>query len=204
MAIISSILDAIRKFGSTSEKAALERQDEQLRGKVVTHRRRDIARSELGHASQLVATVEAEPETIGPLTQEEMALILQNAASADFFVIEFLGAGLETGFLDRLDSAFCAWTQATDRKGYSEEAVIEILGAAFGAFCAQSLDMRWIRVKDIQGTAIAIQGRSRDFRGFPYEAISKRIASGEYGFFKSIFIALQDASQRDLKPPGDA
>lgn len=59
--------------------------------------------------------------------------------------------------------------------------------------------MRWIRLTDADGTAIAIQGSTKDFRGFPYHAISKRIPSGEYGFFKGIYISLQDAAQREWK-----
>jgi hypothetical protein len=200
MAIISNIIDALRKFGDATQKTALRRQDEQLRGKRVIDRRRHVARSELGHSSTFVATTKAEPETIVPLTEEEVAPILENAALADGFVVAFLGKDVQGQLLDNLDGAFEAWMQASDRKGYTDEAVIEILGAAFGAFCAQSLDMRWIRLTDDYGTAIAIQGRSKDFRGFPYQAISKRIPSREYGFFKPIYISLQDASRRDWKP----
>ncbi|WP_157994267.1 DUF3806 domain-containing protein [Peristeroidobacter agariperforans] len=200
MAIISNIIDALRKFGSATQKTALQRQDEQLDGKRVIDRRRYVARSELGQSSQFVATTEAEPETIVPLTERELAPILENAALVEDFVVAFLGTGLSDQLLDNLDSAFGAWMRATDKKGYSDEAVIEIAGAAFGAFCAQSLDMRWIRLTDNYGTALALQGRSKDFRGFPYQAISKRIPSREYGFFKPIYISLQDAARRDWKP----
>jgi hypothetical protein len=56
MAIISNIIDALRKFGDATQKTALQRQDEQLHGKRVIDRRRYVARSELGHSSTFVAT----------------------------------------------------------------------------------------------------------------------------------------------------
>ena len=77
---------------------------------------------------------------------------------------------------------------------------MKIVGAAFGKFCAEALNMRWIRLTDADGTAIAIQGRTKDFRCFPFHAIAKRVPLGEYGFFKPIYISLQDAAERDWKP----
>ena len=204
MTIVTTIIDALRKFGTPTQKTAIQRQDEQLQGKRVTERSRRVARSELGQSPLFVATVDPTPESIQSLAEEDLKPILENAALADAFAIAFLGHGLGGQFLDDLDDAFGAWTKATERKGYSDEAVVEIAGAAFGKFCAETLDMRWIRVSDADGTAIAIQGKARDFRGFPYHAISKRIPSGEYGFFKPIYISLQDASQRDWSPTGTA
>ena len=201
MTIITNIIDALRKFGSPTQKAALQRQDEQLSGQRVIDRRRYVARSELGHSSTFVATTEGVvPETLVPLTDEELAPILENAALVDTFMVAFLGHGPGNEFLDRLDSSFAAWIEAPQKKGYSDDAVVEILGAAFGQFCAETIDMRWVRLTDDYGVAIALQGRAKDFRGFPYQTIAKRIPSRESGFFKPIYISLQDASRRDWKP----
>lgn len=200
MGIVTTIIDALRRVGSPTEKTAIERQDDQLEGKRIIGRRRHVARSELGQASVFVATTEPEPETVVPLSVEELVPILQNAESVHSFLSAFLGRTASEQFLDDLDDAFGAWSEASDKKGYTDEAVIEIVGAAFGRFCAENLGMRWIRVSDADGTAIAVQGLSKDFRGFPYHAISKRIPSGEYGFFKPIYISLQDAAKREWKP----
>lgn len=200
MGIVTTVIDALRRFGSPTQKTAIERQDEQLKGKRIIDRRRHVARSELGQTSTFVSTTEPEPETVVPLSDEELAPILENAELVRSFLDAFLGRGTSEQFLDDLDEAFAAWSGASEKKDYTNEAVVEIVGAAFGAFCAETLGMRWIRLTDADGTAIAIQGLTKDFRGFPYHAISKRIPSGEYGFFKPIYISLQDAAKREWKP----
>lgn len=200
MGIVTTIIDALRRMGSPTQRTAIERQDEQLKGKRVIRRRRHIARSELGQASVFVATTEPEPETVLTLSAEELKPILENAELVVPFLDTFLERNRSERFLDDLDEAFGAWSEANDKRSYTNEAVVEIVGAAFGRFCTESLGMRWIHVSDAHGTAIAIQGTAKDFRGFPYHAISKRISSGEYGFFKSIYISLQDAAEREWKP----
>lgn len=200
MGIVTTMIEALRRFGSPTQMAAIERQDEQLEGKAVIERRRRVARSELGQASTFVATTEAQPEVVAPLSREELTPILENADLVGEFLGAFLGRSRSDKFLDDLDDAFGAWSEANVKNGYSNEAVIEIAGAAFGRFCVETLGMRWIRVSDADGTAIAIQGTAKDFRGFPYDAIAKRIPSGEYGFFKPIYISLQDAAGREWKP----
>lgn len=194
MAIVTTIIDALRKFGSATQKSAIQRQDEQLDGLAVANRRVHVARSELGQATAFVATAEKEREAVSPLTQNERQPILENAALADAFVAAFLGHGLGDEFLDNLDLAFEAWTKAKDKKGYSSKAVIQIAGAAFGCFCVEQLGMRWVNLVDKYGSAIAIQGLSKDFRGFPFETVSKRIDIGEHGFFKPVYITLQETS----------
>ncbi len=57
-----------------------------------------------------------------------------------------------------LDAAFAAWLQAPDKLGYTDEAVVEILGAGFGQYCARRLNMRWIRLIDRHGTDLGLQG----------------------------------------------
>jgi hypothetical protein len=200
MGIVTTVIDALRRFGSPTQRTAIERQDEQLKGKRIIGRRRHVARSELGHTSTFVATTEPEPEAVVVLSEEELIPIHENAELVRSFLSAFLGRRASEQFLDDLDDAFGAWSESNDKKGYTTEAVVEIVGAAFGKFCAETLGMRWIRLTDAGGTAIAIQGITKDFRGFPYHAISKRIPSGEYGFFKPIYISLQDAAEREWKP----
>lgn len=204
MAIVTNIFDALRKFGRSTQKAAIHRQDEQLEGKQIISRNRHVSRSELGTATGFVANIEPVPETLVPLTDEELTPILENATFVDSFFSAFLNRASSDKFLDDLDNAFGMWSESADKKGYSEEAVIEIVGAAFGKFCAETLHMRWIRIIDEDGTAIAIQGCVKDFRSFPFHVISKRILSGEYDFFKPVYINLQEVSQRDLAPTNAA
>lgn len=201
MAVISNIIDAFRRFGSFTQKAAIRRQDEQLDGMKIVERRHHVSRSELGSSEFFVATVEPRSETIKPLTELELAPIFENAERIDDFFTAFLAERGDCHFLTSLDCAFGVWRESEDKKGYSSEAVIEIAGAAFGNYCVDNLDMRWIWIDDDLGRAIAVQGRAKNFRGFPFDAIMKRIPTGEYGFFTSIFICLKEASEQNSVAP---
>lgn len=201
MAIITTIIDALRRFGAPTQKTAILRQDEQLQGRTVLERRPYVSRSELGSSSGFVATLDHLPETVRLLADDELAPILENAALIDGFVLAFLARHVGDDLLADLDAAFGAWMESGEKNGYTDEAVVEIVGAAFGKLCAESLNMRWVRIDDDLGAAIAVQGAIKDFRCFPYAAISKRIPLGEYGFFKGIFITLQDAAAGDRAAP---
>jgi hypothetical protein len=75
--------------------------------------------------------------------------------------------------------------------GYSDQAVMELLGAMFGHYCATQLNMRWIQLTDSDGTTLAVDGVEREFRAFPYQIIMKRIADREFGFFRPVFILVK-------------
>lgn len=199
MTLVTTIIEALRKVGSPTQKTAIERQDQHLRGKVINSRSMSVARSELGTTQQFVANIEAISETVVPLEDVELTSILENAALVEDFIIEFLGQTQNTHFLDSLDDAFGAWSESDDKKGYSNEGVIQIFGAGFGQFCVETLDMRWVRITDMDGEACAIQGQLHDYRSFPFHSVVKRVTSGEIGFFKNIYISLQDMAQQDLK-----
>ncbi len=201
MALITNIIDALKRVGTSTQKTALQRLDAALENRTVLDKRQRVARSELGASPMFVATIEPPEESVMALTDEELVPILENAALVNGFIESLLGRTVQEHFLDDLDTAFGIWMESKDKKEYSEDAVIEIAGAAFGKYCADTLNMRWIRVVDDVGTDIGVQGRTKNFRGFPYAAIAKRIPTGEYGFFKPIYITLQDAQERDWAEP---
>jgi hypothetical protein len=197
MGLITNILDAIRRIGSPTQRSALRRQDAQLEGKIVTDRRREMARSSLGTTEQFVATTGPEPETIRPFNEEETRAIEENSALLPELFRMFVGHSPEVWGPDDLDAAFASWAEAADRRGYDEEAVVQILGAAFGQYCARTLDMRWVVITDQDGSAAALRGTKKDYRAFPFHAIWKRIRDREQGFFKPIYISLEAASGKD-------
>src|SRR5690242_2652629 len=123
MGVVTNIIDALRRLGSATEKSAIERQDVQLKGKRVIGRHRQVVRSELGQAATFVATTERQPEVVVPLSTEELTPIVENAGLAGSFVDVFLGRAPSEQFLDDLDDAFRAWSEAGDKKGYTNEAV---------------------------------------------------------------------------------
>jgi hypothetical protein len=197
MGLVTNILDAIRRIGRPTQRSALERQDAYLDGKIVVDRRRQISRSPSGTTEGFVATIEPLSETIRPFDDEEIRAIEENSALFPEFYRTFLGRTLESGGLDDMDAAFESWAEAADRRGYEEEAVVQILGATFGRYCARTLDMKWVVITDQDGSAAALRGAKKDYRAFPFHAIWKRIRHQEKGFFKPIYISLEDAAAKE-------
>ncbi|GAA0756868.1 DUF3806 domain-containing protein [Ideonella azotifigens] len=200
MSIVTDILDALRRFGKPTQRSALARQNAQLEGKTLLAQKRQSIPSPDGPVEAFIATIEPSPETMVALSDAETAPILENASFAGAFINVFLGTSSPGWTLQNLDQAFEAWLSGKDKHGYSSDAVVEILGAAFGQYCIEHLHMQWIKLTDQYGTTLAVNGIDRQFRGFPYHTISKRIESGEFGFFSPVYAALaHQASSATLR-----
>ncbi len=134
MSVVTDILDALRRFGRRSEKNALRRQDDYLSNKVVLDRRKQ--------GDYFAATVEPVPENVEALTGVEDQAILENAGLITQFMTQF-GVSVDGQWsIDDLDAVFTTWSASTEKHGYSDEAVVQITGAAFGQLCVERLNMR--------------------------------------------------------------
>ena len=205
MGVVSNIIDALRRIGKPTEKTAIARQDQDLAGKEVLERHRQLIRDPGGDFHAFIVTTKPLPETVHILTDEEVHPLHENVAYGIEFLKRFDAYNGTEWTLDNLDAAFASWLNASDRRGYSDEAVIELLGAMFGHYCNSQLNMRWIKLTDQDGTTLAVEGVLKGFRGFPYQTISKRIPDSEYGFFKPVFALLKsneaEASERSSVLP---
>jgi len=195
--LITNILNAIRRIGSPTQRAALARQDTYLDSKGVIGRRRDMSRSASGATESFVATIEPLPESIRPFNEAETQAIEENSTLLPELFRAFLGRSLEVWGPDDLDAVFVSWMTATDRRGYEDQTVVQILGAAFGQYCARTLDMTWVVITDQDGSAAALRGARKDYRAFPFHGIWKRVRDREHGFFKPIYISLEEAAAKD-------
>jgi hypothetical protein len=194
---VTNIIEALRRLGGATQKSALERQDQYLNDKIVESRHREVARSPSGTAETFVATVAPTPEDLRPMNAEEMQAVIDSSALVDRFFESFLGHTPPSWGVEQLDAAFACWARATERMGYDDEAVVQILGAAFGQLCVRTVHMTWVVIKDSDGTAAALRGTHKDYRAFPFHSIRKRIRDSEEGFFRSIYITLEDAAASD-------
>jgi hypothetical protein len=204
MGVVTNIIDALRRIGTPSQKAALKRQDAQLEGKEVLAHRRVRIDGEFGRANAFVATTAQMEESVLILSEDEIRPIIENVLYGEKFLTAFGVTATKNWTLADLDAAFEAWLLATDKLGFTNEAVIELLGAMFGHYCVIQLNMRWIKLSDTDGTTLAIEGVEREFRGFPFQTISKRIADSEHGFFVPVFALMADNSAKGtwrLKQP---
>lgn len=194
MGIVSNIFDALRRIGSPTQKSALKRLDEGVRGKEILGHERVQVRDSTGRTEVFVATVAPVPETVEILNEEEVRPLKENAQ----YGLTFLKAyGVDRGSdwtLGDLDQSFAAWQAAGDKTTYSDDYVMEVLGAMFGEYCIEHLDMCWIKLTDSYGPTLAIDGIAKEFRAFPFQSIVKRIRDSEQGFFEAIFRMLRQNS----------
>lgn len=198
MSRITNIIDAIRRIGSRSQKAALLRQDRQLEGKEVLERGRVVVHHEGEAITGFHAKVEPCPEEVSSLSlTARQELMIYSSKASDLF--SDFGIDPSANFLERLDEAFSSWLHASDRLGYSVSDVVGILGAAFGDYCNESLEMDWVTVSDQYGTSTAIDGGEFEFRAFPFDSIWKRIDDAESGFFASIYAVLAHQKQHSRR-----
>jgi hypothetical protein len=200
MGTIANLVDAIRRVGSSSQKSALKRQDEYLSNKTVLNRRTEATRSENGTSQTFVATTEPNPETVHPFDADELRAIEENAAQTSILSERYLGRALEAPTPEHLDAIFRAWAHSGSRTATSDEEIVQILGAAFGQYCVKTLNMEWAIVTDTDGSAAAIKGVDRDFRGYPFHSTWKRIADAEQDFFVPIFNTLKKWSTEEHEP----
>jgi hypothetical protein len=195
MGIVTNIIDALRRLGSATQKAALERQDAQLAGQDILESRQLNIDGPFGKAQAFVATTAPVEEIVVVLSEDEVRPIDENVEYGRNLLEAFGVAAGRDWTLTDLDAAFAAWLLAHDRLGFTDEAVMELLGAMFGHYCTIQLNMRWIKLSDANGTTLAIEGVEREFRGFPFQTITKRIADSEYGFFVPVFAFLKKNSE---------
>jgi hypothetical protein len=72
MGAVTNIIDALRRIGSPSQKAALNRQDAQLEGKEVLGRRHLNIDGEFGRAIAFIATTAPVEESVAVLSEDEI------------------------------------------------------------------------------------------------------------------------------------
>ncbi len=201
MSIISSILDALRKRGSKTQKSALARQDEFIANKTVLERSRRRVRGPSGPIEGFVATVEPIEEKLDFPAPDVAAAIGDNAHRIGEFMAHFGLATQPEVSPEDLDRAFTAWLRSGGTREYPREAAIEILGAAFGNYCIRKLNMRWVVVTDADGVALAVDGIHRKFRSFPYHSVAKRIDDKECDFFVGVYALIDDMSKDAIPRP---
>jgi len=194
MGVVTNIIEAIRRIGSPSQKAALKRLDAGLEGRQVVSIKRGRLDDPSGAVPYIEGTTLPVPEAVLILTAEEVAPLQENAQ----YGLNFLRAfGVQRGAawtLEDLDLAFAAWQRAGDKSTFSDDYVMEVLGAMFGEYCIKHLNMRWIKLTDDHGSTLAVEGIAIEFRGFPFQSISKRIRDAENFFFQSIFLLMRKNS----------
>jgi len=192
MGIVLDLMGALRRRAGGTLSSALERQNQQLEGNVVTSRERNTMVGIDGQAvTALIATTEPTPERVTQPTSEALRALEENVALGPAFLATF-GANQGAAWtLDDLDLGFANWQTASDRQGFSDGFVEEVLGAMFGDICNRRLNMQWALLEDADGVSLIVEGVESEFRCFPFAMIRKRIDDSEAGFFRAVFTVLE-------------
>jgi len=175
-----------------TEVSAAARQEEFLSGRSNAERHREVHEDASHSTVALVATLEQYPETVEAISAEDRDGFARNAEIARSFVQSFGLVASEKLTPDLLDQAFQSWLEAADRQGYSNEAAIAVLGAAFGKYCSDTLSMNWIQVAEGSCVTFAVRASDCDVRAYPYDMIAKRLPNSEVGFFASVYLVLKN------------
>jgi len=139
-------------------------------------------------------TVESKPQKIETVSAKQRISIDAAAAKANRFVSDYL-PGVSNPSLTDFDDAFSLW-QAEARRRYTEQQVIDILGAYLGNRLAADFQMEWILVTDQDGTDYAVRGKKFEVMSFPYASVAKRIENKKHEFMSGVYYTVKDAIEK--------
>jgi hypothetical protein len=151
-----------------------------------------------GPVTATSTTVEAVPQGILLASAKHVAEISALSFKANVFARTYL-PGVSNPSLKDLDDAFLLW-QREMKRPYTEQQVIEMLGAHLGSRLVAELDMEWVVVTDQYGTDFAVRARKYEVVSFPFSSVAKRIERGQYEFMAGVYRTVQHTiASGDLK-----
>lgn len=198
MAMLAQLQKLLRRVGLLEAQTvanAQARLERVLQGKRVLSRERRALEVTQDESAAFVATVAPFEQRFTQLSEEELAAIRDNAKLVRPFMTFHGVQPAEDWSLEDLDAAFSAWTESGCQVPYDNEFVIEVTGAAFGEYCAKHLGMEWVLVEDEDGKDVALRGREVQSQSFPFASVAKRVSVREHGFFKPVFLLIQDQAK---------
>lgn len=138
------------------------------------------------------------PQEVSVASPKQVALINGLASKAKNFVLTYL-PGVSNPSLKNLDEAFHLW-QWEKKRSYTDQQVIEILGAYLGSQLITDLQMEWVVVTDQYGTDYAVRAKKVEAMSFPFSSVSKRIESKQYDFMVGVYESVKHTiATGDLK-----
>ncbi|MDQ8192669.1 DUF3806 domain-containing protein [Roseibacillus persicicus] len=153
-----------------------------------------IIETEEGAVVGEVTEMEKVSQEVVPVNVAESRQFADWAAKA----VEFLnvyGPPESDNELKQYDGAFKAW-QGSKVKKYSDQEVINLLGAYLGQRLVQDLDMEWVMVTDKYGQDYAVQHKVSKLMGFPFSSVMKRIEDGESDFLHGVYHILKNELEK--------
>ena len=152
-----------------------------------------------GPVTSTTQTVDPVPQQITVVSPSEARRFKQFAGKADDFVAAYLGAGTKAS-LETLDLAFRRW-QTTPKPKFSNDEVVQILGAFLGNRLVSDLGMEWVTVRDQDGTDYAVRSKRVEVIAYPFSSVLKRIEKSQFDFMAILFYAVERRIKEDRAKP---
>ena len=125
------------------------------------------------------------------MDSKEVVAIEELASKSKHFVAYYL-PGRPNPSLSDFDEAFSLWQQEEERR-YTEQEVIELLGAYLGSQLIADFQMEWVTVSDQYGTDYAVRARRYEVMSFPFSSVAKRIERSQYDFMVGVYYAVKQS-----------
>lgn len=134
--------------------------------------------------------VDPVPQQISAVEEETLEQFRLLALHAESFAHAH-GQTLNDSDLKILDVAFQSWRN-TENSAYTDQQVMEILGAYLGEKLNRELRMEWVVVTDEYGTDYAVRGIDFEIMAFPFSSVWKRIEDGQHDFLYGVYHAVKN------------
>lgn len=141
-------------------------------------------------------TVTPVPQQVTPVAASKLRQLNELDKAAASFLATYLPDADQS--LKAYDEAFHAWQKDKTHR-YSEEDVIERLGAYLGNKLVADFDMEWVEVSDEYGTDLAVRARKYEVISYPFSSVAKRVQNNQYDFMVGVYYAVQDVIISDPK-----
>lgn len=135
-------------------------------------------------------TAEPVPQQITVISDDQRETFRRLGELGPEFVRQYLPNSSVPDLKD-YDQAFRAW-QLSDSRLYSNQHVVEVLGAVLGNRLVDDLVMEWVVVDDEYGTDYAVRSKKYEVMTFPFSTVLKRVEDDEYDFMFGVYYAVKD------------
>ena len=144
-----------------------------------------------GSITTTTTTVEPAPQEIDLASSKDVKAFDAYASQGVRFVATYLPK-VKNPSLKDFDEAFHLWRSEGKRR-FTEQQVIEILGAYLGKKLIADFQMEWVVVKDEYGTDFAVRGKKYEVMSFPFSSVAKRIENKQHDFMSGVYYAVRSS-----------
>ena len=153
-----------------------------------------IIETPYGEIITTTTTIQPVPQEIKLANDNDMQAFDAYASQGVLFVKSYLPHVTNPSLKD-YDEAFRLWQIEKERR-YTEQQIIEILGACLGNKLITDFQMEWVVVTDEYGTDFAVRGKRFEIISFPFSSVVKRIENNQYDFMVGVYHTVRASIER--------